>query len=826
MDEEQCNEIGLLFDDESVEATSCDIDEIQSTPSVCLIINQEYQEQLEELIRDIEDKLEENRERQAFLREKIDKHSFKKVTTKENSYIDFITPYFRDLRGLHPPPNEDTKLKLQNGELNQNYVCMSALRKWTPQDEAQLTTSIKEFYIKDQLEQLRCQRSRLLLDLQVHENDRFRLERVRSDLDECERQIQKSLDFSLVSINADLQNKIDWLYVSRQMDDVHDNLNCKLYWANYLHPQVNKADWSTEETDRLGELVKNQETFDWERIAQQLATNRKAWQVAKQYQITFNSNIQHNGPFSEEEIGHLIAVIEKCRIGHYIPWNQVFYFFEGRSIFHIKSFWTKYLRRDAKKEYWSLLEDTVLHAAVLRHQIHWQKIASYLPGRTNRQCRERYINRLGIRRHRVGNWSKTDDARIMRLASVHGADYRKIKATIKNRSESQIKARHQVLLRAKATGLSLSYKKNRTWELGTVRQKYLEDRCKRIKNFDSFLNSGRQTLLAGYDREAARKQDIELLNAQLERKKLNKLQRDEESVNSEIIKMFDHYNLIPSKFHSKPNCKSLNNLCIDEVVASHLHSMLNGEESHEDYLLNNVVKYLFSNEITDFFERPSIPQSIDERQSIEDSQSINQQSIDDSQFTNERQSINNQQSINNRQCIAESANQPPAILPPNRTTMLAFFGVLMQKANLQKIVEEDDAQEELLGNFDLDALRADPEYARLAGIFQSMFLLPAILTDTRLPSDQRPFNGDESKDDEAKDGEAKDDESRDEESENYQSNSCANDYDEAAKPSKKRKKSLKTKHERQAQALTTTKIRLQQKALFDSYFEFKKAKRN
>ena len=255
---------------DTISMDEMNIDDIESTPSMCLIINQEYQQQLEEFIVLIEDKLEENREKQSYLSEKL---KSKQATTKGNSYLNFITPYFRDRKGLHPPANEDTKQKQLNGELNQNYAI--TVKKWSPTDQTNLLNTVKEFYIKDQLEGLRSRRNQLLIDLKVNEADKFECEKLQDELDLCDQQIKKSFDTSLLSMSNDLQDKIDWLYVSKLMDDVYDNLNCKLYWVNYLHPLVNKDDWTTDEIDRLGELTKNQEHFNWERIAEQLKTNRK-----------------------------------------------------------------------------------------------------------------------------------------------------------------------------------------------------------------------------------------------------------------------------------------------------------------------------------------------------------------------------------------------------------------------------------------------------------------------------------------------------------------------------------------------------------------------
>ena len=352
-------------------------------------------------------------------------------------------------------------------------------------------------------------------------------------------------------------------------------------------------------------------------------------------------------------------------------------------------------------------------------------------------------------------------------------DFKEITKSLKCRSENQVKCRYRVLMKTKETGEHPSHKKKLIFELETIRASYLEDKMRRIKNVDLYLVNARDTLLNGIDRAQMKKDDFEKLKVKLQRKCLTKLEEEERSVDNEIIKMFDHYNLIPNKFQQKPSSTSADNLYFNEALTNYLDCLMSGQDSKDDCLLSNVIKYLFKNEITDFHTTTD---------------------------------------HNSTDCI----KQHSPILPPNRSTMLAFIGVLMQKDNLERMIE-DGSQDESLQNFDLFNLKNDPEYQQLKNVFRSLFLWPAILTDTQPPSTSQP-NQEAHHPDE-------DDENTNNNCllDNQSVSQADTQVDEVKKP-KKRKNSIAIRQERQAKILLTTKMRLHQKALVDSYLEHKHSK--
>ena len=70
----------------------------------------------------------------------------------------------------------------------------------------------------------------------------------------------------------------------------------------------------------------------------------------------------------------------------------------------------------------------------------WEQIAKEMPGRTGRQCRDRYQNYL-IPGFFNGQWSKTEDDLLLKLYVQHGSQWSKMAQFFKNRSANALKNR-------------------------------------------------------------------------------------------------------------------------------------------------------------------------------------------------------------------------------------------------------------------------------------------------------------------------------------------------------------------------------------------------
>lgn len=89
----------------------------------------------------------------------------------------------------------------------------------------------------------------------------------------------------------------------------------------------------------------------------------------------------------------------------------------------------------------------------------WHKIAQFVPGRTQPQCRERWVNSLDPKVNR-GKWTKEEDAKLREAIKEHGYScWSKVASHLSCRTDSQCRRRwkslypHQVPLIQEANRL-------------------------------------------------------------------------------------------------------------------------------------------------------------------------------------------------------------------------------------------------------------------------------------------------------------------------------------------------------------------------------------
>ena len=107
--------------------------------------------------------------------------------------------------------------------------------------------------------------------------------------------------------------------------------------------------------------------------------------------------------------------------------------------------WKKVLRPGLIKGRWTSEEDNVLRTTINSaiggaEKVNWGDVAVKIPGRSAKQCRERWCHHLDPS-VRKGDWTAEEDAKVMELQAQLGNSWAQISKALEGRTENAVKIR-------------------------------------------------------------------------------------------------------------------------------------------------------------------------------------------------------------------------------------------------------------------------------------------------------------------------------------------------------------------------------------------------
>ena len=130
-------------------------------------------------------------------------------------------------------------------------------------------------------------------------------------------------------------------------------------------------------------------------------------------------------------------------------WKAIARMVEGRDHVQCLQRWKKVLQPGLVKGMWSTDEDDLLIKLMSTSQPkNWAEVAVLVPGRTAKQCRERWSLNLDPSINR-GPWTKDEDDLLIKLHDKLGNKWAQIKGHLTSRTENAVKTRFKSVERAR-----------------------------------------------------------------------------------------------------------------------------------------------------------------------------------------------------------------------------------------------------------------------------------------------------------------------------------------------------------------------------------------
>ncbi|MCL7046409.1 hypothetical protein MKW94_002471 [Papaver nudicaule] len=236
--------------------------------------------------------------------------------------------------------------------------------------------------------------------------------------------------------------KVDWERLASTYVTGRSGAECEQRWLNVEDPLINHSPWTKNEDKKLLYTLQQGGIYNWINISITLGTSRTPFQCLARYQRSLNANILKRDWTKEDDV-QLRTTVEAFGAN---DWQLIAFNMEGRTGTQCSNRWLKTLNPARKRVgRWTVEEDKRLKVAVLLFGAKsWQKMAQFVPGRTQVQCRERWVNCLDPSLN-LKEWTEEEDCLLKAAVEEYGHCWSKVAASLPGRTDSKCLRRWKVL---------------------------------------------------------------------------------------------------------------------------------------------------------------------------------------------------------------------------------------------------------------------------------------------------------------------------------------------------------------------------------------------
>ncbi|KAL8056673.1 hypothetical protein ABFX02_04G134400 [Erythranthe guttata] len=313
-------------------------------------------------------------------------------------------------------------------EALKTFAVSVSREKWSKEESENLVKGVKQ-----QFQGMLLQRS---VDLLSEEDGSYDVSNVDSIIGSI-----KDVDITPEKIRLFLP-KVNWEQLAGMYVPGRSGAECRSRFLNFEDPLINHNQWTAMEDKNLLYIVQQKGVSNWIDIAASLGTNRTPFQCLARYQRSLNASILKR-EWTNEEDNHLRAAVETYGESN---WQDVASVMEGRTGTQCSNRWLKTLHPTRERcGKWTAQEDKRLKVAVTFFGPKtWKKVARYVTGRTQVQCRERWVNCLDPSL-KMAEWTEEEDSKLKEAISKHVFCWSKVAACVPGRTDNQCLRRCKVL---------------------------------------------------------------------------------------------------------------------------------------------------------------------------------------------------------------------------------------------------------------------------------------------------------------------------------------------------------------------------------------------